>query len=85
MTAILTTATDEIVFRGLIQDEIFVIETAARDLMHPSRTVNTTVILDARGSETREVPAGGNAFAHGLTLDQATAEAKIRAYLARTA
>jgi hypothetical protein len=85
MTATLTTDTDEIVFRGLLQDEIFVVETAARDLMHPSRTVNTTVIVDARGPEIREVFAGSNAFAHGLTLDQSTAEAKIRAYLARVA
>ena len=74
-----------VTFRGLIQDEIFVTESAARDLMHPSRTVNTTYVIDTRGASAREVFAGSNAFAHGLTLNQATAEAKIRHYLARTA
>jgi hypothetical protein len=79
------TDTEEIVFQGLLQDQIFVVETAARDLMHPSRTVNTTYVIDTREGSHREVFAGSNAFAHGLTLDQATAEAKIRHYLKRTA
>ena len=77
--------TDEITFRGLLESEIFVVETAARDLMHPSRTVNTTYVIDTRGETVREVFAGSNAFAHGLTLDRATAEAKIRHYLKRSA
>ena len=81
-----TTAKDlEITFQGLLQDEIYVTETAARDLMHPSRTVNTTYVIDTRDGEYREIFAGSNAFAHGLTLDRATAEAKIRHYLRRTA
>ena len=79
------TDTEDIVFQGLLQDEIFVVETAARDLMHPSRTVNTTYVIDTREGSHREVFAGSNAFAHGLTLDRPTAEAKIRHYLKRTA
>lgn len=76
----------EITFQGLLQDKIFVTETAARDRMHPSRTVNTTYIIDCRPEgEGRTVFAGSNAFAHGLTLDRPTAEAKIRHYLARLA
>jgi len=74
----------EITFQGLLQDQIFVTETAARDLMHPSRTVNTTYIIDCRPEGGgRSCFAGSNAFAHGLTLDRPTAEAKIRHYLAR--
>lgn len=85
-TATNTTAdTTEVVFQGLLQDEIFVVETAARDLMHPSRTVNATYVIDTREGSHREVFAGSNAFAHGLTLDRPTAEAKIRHYLKRIA
>lgn len=75
----------DIAFRGLLETDIFVVETAVRDLMHPSRTVNTVYIVDARGDDIRETFAGSNAFAHGLTLDRTTAEAKIRHYLARVA
>lgn len=75
----------EITFRGLLQDEIYVTEVAARDLMHPTRTVNTTYVIDTRNGEYSEHFAGSNAFAHGLTLDRATAESKIRHYLRRTA
>jgi len=77
--------TTEIVFQGLLEDRIFVIETASRDQMHPSRTVNTTYVVDARVDPVREEFAGSNGFAHGLTLTRPTAEAKIRQYLVRTA
>lgn len=80
-----TSDTTEIVFRGLLEDQIFVTETAARDLMHPSRTINTTYVIDARSDPIREGFAGSNAFAHGLTLTRSVAEAKIRQYLVRTA
>lgn len=57
-----------------------VYEVAARDEMHPSRTVNNTYLKPWSG---QEVHVGSNAFAHGLTLTREVAVRKVEAWLRR--
>jgi hypothetical protein len=73
-----TAADTEITFQ--VAEFVFVTEYAARDLMHPSRTVNTTTLVDLRGETARELVMGTDGFAHGVTLTQNAADAKFLRY-----
>lgn len=46
---------------------VFIVETVAKDSMHPSRTVNTIYAVDATTG--RETFLSQRGFAHGPTLD----------------
>jgi hypothetical protein len=73
------TRTDtEITFQ--VTEFVFVTEHAARDLMHPSRTINTTTLVDLRNETAQELVMGTAGFAHGLTLTQEVANAKFARY-----